>query len=785
MKRILALVLLTFSLLMLFSCNQNTDTDPTQPDNRSTVFRAESVAFPNGWGLEMTPDISYIDGTLTAVLRHKIGENEHGASIYETAPAHYIWDGEALAFSAFADTNTQSTGRTKTYVLSDGTTATLSIVLDMTEIALTVTVSQDESDLFTAHPADALGYDLSRDVGSMSGEVFTVLDVQAVSHGEDTLYVILTSEGLCAYRTDGTEAFVIRDANDPTALLETGGELFYMTRRQDGSGSLRRVDLTAGKLSDTVEMPGEILPTSMAGVQPIFVGSDTGLFAYNSRGIYAISMTKTEGENGGYRTEATLFLDWLASDMICSQYDTKIEILDDTTVVVADNSARDSDDPGTLSVLRMIPADEIPEKEDIVIAQLNDYGALSADAIIDFNRSSETHRFVIRDYTVYPADRRKLAFDTDLAAGDVPDIILMEDSQVDGTIVNTYETSDLLCNLTPLLQADPDFHYDDLLSYVTKPYQIQGKFHMEQRLFPLFAMSSTVFARTDTADAPLTPDAYLALAEAHLAESPDHAVLYSDNDLFPVRGTVSEHYDIGSAMARPFCSFDDGTLADLIARSKALGNGFHYVGMDNINAQTLFREGTLLLADVRMPYSLYDYVTTMKDLGAQTPDDLTAVGYPNNRGEHCVYHSDGQYFAVTAASEHKAECIKLLRAHLDDMIAINGDLLPDLAAVYYRSDIERQLAAYDGMTIVQEDRSMWIVTDEEAEAMSGVKLKITREWADAFCEMLDSVTSRIVITRTPEAIFYEELRANPDRSVEESLKIADSRTSIYLSEQFQ
>ena len=51
--------------------------------------------------------------------------------------------------------------------------------------------------------------------------------------------------------------------------------------------------------------------------------------------------------------------------------------------------------------------------------------------------------------------------------------------------------------------------------------------------------------------------------------------------------------------------------------------------------------------------------------------------------------------------------------------------------------------------------------------------------------MLDSVTSRIVITLTPEAIFYEELRTNPDRSVEESLKIADSRVSIYLSEQFQ
>ena len=780
MKRIIPLILLISTLLLLCACNR--DPKPTVvDDNRSVVFRTETAAYPDGWGLEMTPNIAFQDGILTAVLRHQTGENEHGAPLYETAPAHYLWDGETLAFSGFADTEPQSSGRTKTYALADGMTAVVACMLDPTETYLTVTVSQDQSPLFTVHPADALGYDLSRDVGSLSGDVFSVLDVRAVTHGESTLYVILTSEGLYGVHPDGTTAFTIRDAYDPTALLETAGELFYMTRKQNGTGSLRRVDLTAGKLSDTVEMPGEIL----TGTQPTFVGSDIGLFACNGRGIYRISMTKTAGEDGGYQTEASLFLDWLESGMIYNVYYTKIAIIDDTTVIVADNNSRDSNSPGTISVCRMIPADQLPQKEDIVIAKLSDNGDLSSQAIIDFNRSSETHRFVIRDYTVYPEDRRQLAFDTDIAAGDIPDIVIMEDSQADGTIVNTYETSDLLCDLTPLMQADPDFHYDDLLGYVTKPYQIQGKFQMEQRLFPLFSRSTTCFAHSDIVDAPLTPDTYLSLAQAHLEQSSNHAVLYRADSMFPVRGTIAEHYDIGSAMIRPYSTFDDGALADLIAQTKALGNGFDYAATDNTNSQNLFRERTLLLDERLLPYTLYDYVTTMKDLGAETPDDLIAIGYPNNRGEHCVSHSDGQYFAITATSEHKEECIKLLRAHLDVMININGDLLPDYAMVYYRSDIDKQLAAYDGMTIVQEDRLILIVTDEKAETMPGVKLKITREWADAFCKMLDSVTARIVSTRTPETIFYDELRQNPDRSLEETLKIVQSRVSIYLSEQYQ
>ena len=774
MKRILAVLLLTLSLLLLFSCNRDTDTDNTGDGNRSVVFRGEEITFPDGWGLEMTPNISYSGDTLTAILRHKTGENEYGASIYEKAAAYYTWDGEMLTFSAFADGQTQSTGRNQTYALADGTTAVVACVLDPAETYLTVTVSQDENILFTAHPADALGYNLSRDVGNMAGDVFSVLDVRAVVHGESMLYVILTSEGLYAVHPDGTTAFTVRDAYDPTSLLEHSGELFYMTRKQDGSGSLRRVDLTAGKLSDTVEMPGEIMPTEMTGIQPTFIGSDIGLFAYNGRGIYEISMTQTEGEDGGYKTEATLFLDWLESGIVFRTYNTKIAVVNDTTVVVAETDYHDKDDFGTISVYRMVPADRIPEKEALVIANLG--GTLSAQTIIDFNRSSDTIRVVERDYTVYPEDQRKLAFDTDIAAGNIPDIVIMTADSVDGTLVNTYEASDLFCDLTPLMQANPDFRYDDLLSYVTKPYQFMG----EQRLFPLHANPYTYFARSDDADAPLTPEESLALSEAHLAKDAENAIChYSDTDLH-FRGALSSHYDYENAV----CSFDDPALADVIERARALGNGFDYFDNENVDKNMLFREGKVLFASALLPKSLYDYVTAMKNLGAETPDDVTMIGYPNEEGVCCVSGSDGTYFAVTEASEFKAECIKLLSAHLTQTKNAGGDLLLTRTAVYYRSDITDELARYDGMTIVQEDRSIWVVTDEEAESRTGVKFKITREWADAFCEMLDSVTARIVSTRTPEKVFYEELRRNPERSIKETLDIVQSRVSIYLSEQF-
>lgn len=110
-------------------------------------------------------------------------------------------------------------------------------------------------------------------------------------------------------------------------------------------------------------------------------------------------------------------------------------------------------------------------------------------------------------------------------------------------------------------------------------------------------------------------------------------------------------------------------------------------------------------------------------------------------------------------------------------------LMASSGYTFYREDIDNQLAAYDGKTIIVNGRSTKILDDEQAVGEPGVHFKLTREDADAFCAMLDSIERRVDDNTPAATIFWEEYWADPQKSFDEFLKIVQSKISIYLSEQ--
>ncbi len=766
MKQILSVLLLTLSLLLLFSCNRNTDTECVPDDNRSVVFRGEEIALPDGWSVTASPAMTLMGDTLTLKLQMPIEVDEYGWGTYDNSAAQFRYAEGSLVFDAF------SAGGTGGIVLSDGTIATVEKQLDEYTQTMALTVFSGDDELFCVNPAEAMGYHLARDVGDMSGSGFAVLDAVSYVTDAETLYVILTTEGLCAYHADGTQAFAIRDANEPAAVIVTDGHLLYLNRNQEGIGTLRLVDITTGKLSDTIPLP-ETLVGNAGGVQPKLIGgAGYDLYAYNSTAIYGVDVTFSD--DGTHASTATPVLDWLESGIRYANV-RAVCMIDAETAVVAMQDGYGMYIPGTLSLYRMIPADEVPQKEEIVIASLCNAVPISDDGIIAFNLSSDTHKFIIRDYGTYPVDRRKLAFDTDLAAGLIPDVVLIEEDLYNVTgFLAAYENTDLFCDLKPLMQADADFNYDGLLSYVTAPYEQNG----EQRIFPISWSLNMTYARESSVGGVMTPDEYLSYAQRMLSD--DNRSLHSHlSTWFLCYGVIGERYD----MAEGTCNFADPRFAAWIDTAASLGNGAEIT--EDIDSKELFRQGKICFYEQYLPSTLYMFVTMMHDLGAQNPGDIIPVGYPNESGQLTASSGGGVFFAVTAASEYKAECIDLLQSHINERR--DGDSpepLYDGGTIYYQADVEKQLAFFDGKTVVNENRISAVVTDEEAESMTGVKIKITREWADAYTAMLDSITRRTTGYRVPEQIFFEELRAQTGKTTEEVLSAVQSRVSLYLSEQF-
>ncbi|MBE6658548.1 MAG: hypothetical protein E7604_08910 [Ruminococcaceae bacterium] len=772
MKHILPVLLLVVSLLSLIACNPTEHPDEIPEDNRSVVFRGEEIVLPEGWNVRSIPALSWTGDVLTAALRQPKEPNGNGSYHYDIASAQFVRAEDGFVFSAFADSQT---ARGKTFPLANGVSAVSYTEIDAYTAVMTLTFSRDDEELFVCFPANDMGYNLMQDVDNMAGTGFAVLHVAVIENGEAPLYAVLTTEGLCAYHADGTTAFTIRDTNDPTAIIVTDNRLLYLNRNREGVGTLRLVDTAAGKLTDIIPLPSTLVGNAMMQQPTLIGGGGYDLYAYKSNGLWGVDILFSE--DGSHTSTAELVLDFMESGIVYRDL-RGVCMIDAQTAVIAMQDFYDYDAPGTLTVYRMVPADQVPEKQEIVIASLCDNNPWSgSEEIIDFNLSSDTHRFVFRDYSTYPAEQRKTAFDTDIAAGKIPDIVLLEENAykyLPTSMLEVYEKSPLFCDLKPYLMADDQFDYDDLFSCVTTAYEYNGT----QRVFPLFRDFSMIFARTAEVSAPMTPDEYLAFAENALAADPERSLFASVSQYYPICAVIGERYDTRTAE----CQFDDAVLAAWIDRAAALGNG---ADVDReIPYSEQFRQGKLCFFSRYLPNSLYDYFCLMYELGADSPDDIAAVGYPSESRSLYAYDSGGQFFAITEQSQYKEECIDLLWAILSD------HTLPtvDRTAQFYvnsHADVAEQLAAFDGMTLVYNDRYPSIYPDEEAAEMPGTKVKITAEWADAYTALMDSITHRITEYKTPEKLFYEEFRTNNGADTAEALRVIQSRISIYLSEQFE
>lgn len=780
MKR-LTITVLALSLMLFTSCNK----DPVgeQPDNtnKSAVFSSEAIVMPEEWTVTNFPKLSYDGNALTVDVYREIDEDNDGngwpdieeTSAYFSADGAFlsvgnndISDASGKAFEARHD------GRiVNTYSLNSGETLVYETLYTDYEVGCYVHL-YDEKDAYvtTLYPADAFGYELHRDVNSLSGDVFTVttmLSVPGVGENAPARYGILTTEGLAVYDASGSLSFKLDDGSTPSAVLDTDAGLLYLSENRQGVQSLRQIDTAVGRLGREITLPEELTAqTPGSASTKLLSGDGYDLYAYNGRGLYGVNFI-----DAAYNTASTLVIDWTLSDIAPSDI-RSVCMIDEKTAAIVTQDAMDNSAESVLSLCRMIPADQVVPKTEIVLAKLTDEWMLQF-AVRDFNKSSETHRIVIRDYTQYDREQKKLAFDTDLAAGEIPDCVLIGAASSCDTFASTYERAGVFTDLTPVLQADDDFKYDDLLGYITKPYQYYGA----QYLFPIAPEQHLLFAHAEDfgEGGGVTYDDFLSVMEQHAAAG---NAISSGNSLGDIvlPSAIQEHYDEKTAV----CTFDDGTLSALYSRAGAIPTGKEALPGD-IKAAELFRLGQVRLLETYGGFSsLYDFVKETVELG----EDAVVIGYPTEDGVMCMGRVSGSYLAITETSTEKAACVDFLQTLIDIKREQTCQNLGSVTGyTFYHEDIERQLADYDGITIVVNGNYQSYVPDAEADTLPGVKFKITQEDADKFASMLDSIERRINENKQPSVIFWDEYYAMIDRPFDEFLKIVQSKISIYLSEQ--
>lgn len=756
MKRYLIFLFLLTSVLL--SCTQT-----KEEETRSTVFAGTLLscdfgsAFPDADvadppGLQVTDDAILVqvvsrDGTGAKTVSYSLSEEHDDASVIVDAPA-------TAAITEGARVN-------DLHILGDSGRC-LQYEARYTEEEACgwafVILPHDSIPQLTLNPAADLGYDLKYD-NPRAGEIFRVTDALFVPGTDFGRYVLLTSEGLCCYDEGGTLLWSERgNLTHDIILLEN---TVLAVRQKADEQTLHILNTDDGSRSDAIPITGEKTVFSPMGENDmLFSGGGHDLYTANESGIYALDLS-----DDGSAACCTKMMDFALSDVLPDSV-LGIAVTDADTVYLALEDVTGSYGGARLWRYIEVPTESLPQKTELVIALFPMRSSYQLP-IYHFNREHEDVRIVVRDYSVYEdEEERMMRFNTDIMAGDIPDMVILWQNANYSTEVSTYERSGLFADLTPILSADPDFDYGGLLSYVTAPYT---RYDGGQYIFPLQPGASTYFADPAVVSQPMTVDAYLDLYESLGAKPMQGYSL--------IASAVDDYYSEETAV----CSFDDGRLEALLTRAEGMAEN----------------TGDNPLAYLHLPYpTLWYYVTKMQEaLGSVLGDEppLVPVGVPNQACALCVDWQTCEYFAITTACQDAAAAVDFLQMLMDANKVHNTPLdqlywnrfSGGVGQTYYAQDVMDELAFYEGKTLVYEDNAYFIYADDDpalADA-AGTHFKITEGTADAFVSYLNSVTRRVNYGSPAATIFHEEYRTMADRPIADRLKIIQSKVSIYLSEQ--
>lgn len=588
--------------------------------------------------------------------------------------------------------------------------------------------------IFSADIPAYMNYDLAWDV-DLSRIGFRILDCLYI----DGTYLLLTSEGLCAVNSNGTLRWSETSQKEPSAIAQTEVGVLYLS----GTGGLRTVNMSDGKLGEQIELPEEI---AGADQSEIYLGGGHDFYISNTIALWGVDFTVSK--DGSYKTSSCEVINWQNSDIIPSQINS-LCIADAETVM--SNNMGDK-----IMLLKKVQGEVVLDRVIINVAQMgSNYNMPSR--VKEFNDSSETHRVIVTDYSAYAdIEQRMQMLNMDMAAGRVPDLIYFYPLTTDEDVLQTYVNSGIFTDLVPLLKADETFHYDDLLGYVTKPYLTNDG---ELPYFKLMPSLFVYTARADTLDGPITPEEMFELLDTLPEDTLLTAVesRYAKNML---TAAIEDYVDWDNYT----CSFDDGTFAELIDRVRAIPE-LDYPYSDTSEAVIAMREGKLILHEPLLS------MTYWFDLEYSYGGELVPVGIPNRDGKLIVGSSISPTIAILDSSENKAAAVDFL-----ELFAQNR--------YFYGSKIDELYEEeYKDKTFVYKNGRSTIVDDEHADEYQGDKRKMTEEFVDKYKAFLNDIDAYLRNDTKVYEIAAEEIwNSNPDRTGKEIADIIQSRVSIYLAE---
>ena len=466
------------------------------------------------------------------------------------------------------------------------------------------------------------------------------------------------------YLSDWQNVYIYdQDGNKKTTvdLGENGGDLcelkagvvgvsYYKNdeaKPEESGRVFQEIDPATGKLTgDTVKLPDS--------AYSFFPGDDVYDIYYDYNGnIYGYKFdTDTKDK----------VIDWIECDINSNNLNS-YSILPDGRVIAFESSYDDQAQKNNMQLIVMTRVDAASVVNKTVLTFACMYLDWNMrDAIVKFNRASNTHRIVVRDYSEYNTDDDYNAgiqkLNTEMLSGKLPDMI---DINTYNMPVEQYAAKGFLTDLYELIDADPDLNRESFVQPVLKALEsADGKLY---QLPSTFAVSTAIALDKVAGDYDTWNLAAVKDAMTKLQDGASVFDVYrTKTDI--LQTCISRNIDAFVDWENGGAHFDSDEFKALLEFANQFPDTYDWENAtdeENDSAQNRMNAGKQLMTDM--------YVSSFEDMLYQLTGfngGVKFVGYPSEDGtSNHAFQIDGS-IAISSTCADKTAAWNFMKQFLNE-----------------------------------------------------------------------------------------------------------------------
>ncbi|MCI7767805.1 MAG: extracellular solute-binding protein [Oscillospiraceae bacterium] len=458
----------------------------------------------------------------------------------------------------------------------------------------------------------------------------------------------------------------------------------------------------------------------------------------------------------------------------------------------------------SVTVSRIVPVDssEVKEKEIISLGCFNiDWNVRSQ--IAKFNKENE-------NYTIYATsfsetndtsdwEAALTKFNNELLAGNVPDLILLNNSMP----VSSYAAKGLFTDLYEFLDKDPELGKEDFMPNVLAALETNGKLY---ELTPGFSVQ-TLAAKTSLVgtERSITLDRAREIMDSMGEGTKMFGYEMTSSDFISNALVYSDFVDYANGT----CNFDTPEFKAFLEYAKTLPKEIDYDKLYDDNPNYWQEQEKACRENKALFYNMYfyDFGTFTQTRDGYFGEDITFTGFPvTKEGTSGAILNANTEMAISSKSSHKDGAWEFIKYVIKNSVteepvyiwdeskgeqvdtgktgySSSNNALPvlkdQMQKIGTQATVPNTYINSDGEEVEQE--TSYYIGDQEVKIS-----KPTQAEVDMIIDYFGTVTRMSRYDQSINNIVNEEtaLFFDGTKSVDETASIIQSRASIYMSEQY-